>query len=454
MNHCRNLLLIAHAFPPSGGAGVRRVLKMVRYFSGAGWTITALAPKRGEYFAYPYDPSLQTQVPTTVKVIESFTPESIAMTPVVVEDRGSSRLTPAKKSTGLRTLYRSIYKATGPFVAIPESAIMWLPFAVWQGLRHIRRNRVDAIFATAPPFSALLIGTALSRLTGVPLVAEFRDAWIAEPARSRRQSVWRRQVEALQEAWVIRGSDVVVSVTEGVSRDFAHRYPNAERRNKFVTIPNGYDTDDRHLPSDVETPMGSTDDGQQYHIVHTGTLSGVRTPIHFLRALARLVDARPSLRSLLRVHFVGRCQRFDDGSIVEDQVNSLGLHDIVHIVGFVSREESLAWQRKADLLLLLVGVVPPEEVHRYGLAAKVFDYTLAERPILAISDEGPTAEYVRAAGIGEVISHQDPAGIVDVLERALVGNSHYAPDHDFIGAYDYHRLMSRLQHELIIRLGI
>lgn len=443
-NEKENLLIIAHAFPPSGGAGVRRVLKVVKYLSQWGWNIIVLAPRRGEHFAYPYDPLLLDKIPPTVQVVESFTPEQWMMTKDVAAGGGAHAQTTSTRLV-CTAAYRWLYRFVGGLLAVPESAITWLPFAVWRGLNLIHKHRIDVLLATGPPFSTLLIGTALKRLSGKPLVVEFRDAWIAEPARVY-ESQWRRRFEKKQETWVVRTSNCVVSVTEGVTQDFAQRYSKIVETDKFVTIPNGYDHSDFAVTEENRT---NPDLDTAFNIVYTGTLGGVRTPKYFLQAVRKMLTQRPQLRSQLNIHFVGRCGCFVDGSTIEDYVQTYGLEDIVDLVGFVSCEESLWYQRKADLLLLLVGVVPASEAKCYGLSAKVFDYTLAGKPVLAVAEDGATSDYVRASGIGEIVSHRDEIGIITAVERALEDRLHYAPNQEVIARYDYAALMSRLESVLL-----
>ncbi len=446
MNKVGNLLIIAHAFPPSGGAGVRRVLKVIKYLTRSGWQISVLSPHRGQHFAYPYDPDLCHQVPETVCVIETFAPERSLMTKSVAAGANNRNTSPTTSQFGLSTLYNIIYKrlkGLGQVIAIPELAVTWLPFAVWTGLKIIRQHKIDVILATAPPFSTLLTGATLKWLTGVPLVVEFRDAWIAEPARIYKTK-WRRQLEKHQETWVIQMASQIVSVTAGVTDDFMQRYAQGVKQTKFVTIPNGYDQADfsiSHLRS-----LKTKDD--RFNIVYTGALGGVRTPKYFLEAIQILLTQEPYWRSRLRITFVGLCIRFEDGLELRDYIEAYQLHDVVEMIGFVSREESLLYQRDADLLLLLIGIIPAHKSKTYGLSAKVFDYALAGKPVLALAEEGATADFMRAASIGQVVSHYDQAGIIEAVKRALGGTINYSPNETVIEQYDYTILGQKLDQVL------
>lgn len=43
--------------------------------------------------------------------------------------------------------------------------------------KYLKENPVDAIVSTGPPQSMHLIARQLSRATGIPWVADFRDPW-------------------------------------------------------------------------------------------------------------------------------------------------------------------------------------------------------------------------------------------------------------------------------------
>src|SRR3546814_7951690 len=63
----------------------------------------------------------------------------------------------------------------------PDKRVGWLPAARQRALHLFEEWRPDAIFATAPPFTALLIGYLLAKRARIPLIVEFRDRWSDDP---------------------------------------------------------------------------------------------------------------------------------------------------------------------------------------------------------------------------------------------------------------------------------
>ena len=73
-----------------------------------------------------------------------------------------------------------------------------VPDAVRAGTRAVREREIDVVLSTSPPNSVHVIAAAIARRTGVPLVADFRDSWLANPHRryERRSVRAKRAVEA------------------------------------------------------------------------------------------------------------------------------------------------------------------------------------------------------------------------------------------------------------------
>jgi hypothetical protein len=409
----KNLLIVSYDFPPTGGVAVRRLLQTIKYLDIFGWRITVLTAKDNLKSAHPrYDPELLQRLPSSVVLVRAFTPTFIKNAPEIYRK--------------LRT--------------------RWIPFAIWQGLRSIRRKRFRAILATAPVFQNLMVGGVLKEFAGVPLVLEFRDAWTAGPLRAARPLL-KNKLDSVLESWLIRRADKVIAVTEDMTRDFVNRYGYSASQDKFLTIANGYDESDRSFAASP-SPERATD-RSTFRIVYTGSLYGVRTSRYFLAAVRVLLDRRPDLRPKLRLTFVGHSSRFVEGDTIEQHITRFGLGENVEHVAFVSRKESLQFLSRGDLLLLLVGIVPPEKSRMYGLSAKVFDYMLAQKPVLAIAEEGPTADFVRAYKIGEVVSHFDQEGIIHAIERAIEGTLDYRPSADMLRKHDYSQLARRLESLLL-----
>jgi len=441
------VLVISYHFPPSGGSKTRRLLKFLKYLPQFRWTPIVLTTSGGTGFGF--DPSLLKVVPREVRVHRAFDLSSLLKRILPSSDRERfSRANPGtRNSNRLKKLAvwlcRQALSWTKKWTAIPDVfMLVWAPFAVSTGFRAIAREKADLIYSTAPPFSNHIVGVCLKKITKKPLIVDFRDAWTANPVRRRKYPTARHPIELLLEKIVIRNADLVVSTTDGMTQDFRRRY-GLEPAEKFVTLPNGYDREEFSIPDKAERNKC-----HKMRIVHTGHLRLERSPKPLLIALRRLFDEQPNLVDDLEVYLIGENQPFLDGKNIADYLNELGLESVVKLISHVPQPEAIRYQMSADILLLVIGVVPPEEISTYGVASKVFDYMLAGRPVLTLADPGPVSELVERTQIGPAFAPSDIEGIKQYLSDAVKafrrGRLEVKSNKEEIDRYDFRQLTGQL----------
>ncbi len=405
----RSALFIAYEFPPEGCRGTKRGLKFIKYLGLFGWKPIVLTVNCPNYEFH--DGTLMQELPGGVCVYRAFTAEKL-----FYRNRHSSGevvdTAAEKRDTSAQGLFHRIlvrlYHAVGGLLRVADSRVLWLPFAVAKGVWIAAAKHAELIFASGPSFTNHLVGAIVRRLTGIPLVVDFRDAWVSDPARTPGKR-WQTAALEAQERFVIRSSRRVTATTDGICDDLHLRY-GGDRR-KFVTITNGLDQDDfdRVVAPAIEPgprPM---------RIVHAGTLGGERSPLQFLKAIRLLRDAHPSVFQATSVIFVGQNSAFRDGKTIESYLEELGLDGRVVLTGFVSRRESLDFMSTADILLLIIGDVPVAKRRVYGISAKIYDYALIGKPVITIAGDGASADMARYLGTGPVLHPSDEQAIVDCI---------------------------------------
>ena len=271
----KTVLVIANIFPPAGGAGVQRTAKFVKYLPHFGWEPIVLTPNR---ITSPMrDDSLLRDIPPNTRIIRTFTLEPMEE---------------ARRISAFYFLYGALR-----VLSIPDLSIWWVPWGIWHGYRELRRKAVDAIYVTGSPFSSYFIGVALKKLTGIPLVIDFRDGWTMDPNYNFWWVLrWRNPIERLMQDAVVSYADKVIVVAEGMRDSFVTRYGDEE---VFVTIRNGFD------PDDFVEPRAGLEKGR-FNIVYTGNLwIPSSRPDAFLRAVKRIVEEDTDVRKDLSVTFVG-----------------------------------------------------------------------------------------------------------------------------------------------------
>jgi glycosyltransferase involved in cell wall biosynthesis len=442
------VLVISYDFPPTGGSKTRRLLKFLKYLPKFHWTPIVLTSKSRTPFGY--DPSLMEMIPQETHVHRAFDLSSSLKRIFPFSHNGQSAVTatlerrPMERSskTYLGRLCREVLSYIKRCTAIPDVFILWAPFAVAVGFKAIKREEVDVIYSTGPPFSNHIIGMCLKGLTKKPLILDFRDAWTANPVRRMKYPAVRHHIELFLEKIAIRNADLVISTTEGITQDFRRRYELGSTT-KFITLPNGYDRDEFCLP--VETKKEWRD---KIRIVHTGILRLERSPKPLLLALQQLFDEHPTLEHSFEVYLIGENKPFIDGKKITDYISEFDLASVVKVIGHVPQQEALQYQMSADILLLVIGVVAPEDVLTYGIASKVFDYMVAGRPVLTLADPGPVSELVERTEIGPVFAPSDIDGIKQYLLAAVeafkAGQLEIKSNKQEIDKYDFQKITGEL----------
>ncbi|MBI4505185.1 MAG: glycosyltransferase [Chloroflexi bacterium] len=398
----RALLVLAHAFPPTGGAGVQRIAKFVKYLPAQGWWPTVVSAPLGLYA--DRDADLAADVPAGVQVVRTPSLELPAGAVDALRLAGAGDDGPGAEGRRLggraagAVLRRAAYAAYRA-LAIPDRHVGWVPFAVAAGLGLARRQRFDAILATGNPFSAFVAARLLAAALRRPLVLDYRDAWTLNPYRQDRHTArWR--AEARLERWVLGGAAGVLCATEPMCEDLAAAYPAWAAR--FVALQNGYDPAD--LAGIAPQPL------RPFSVVYAGKFTPYRRPDTVLRATAALRAARPDQAADLRLVFVG-----DLDAAARALADALRLSPGVEWLGYRAHREALGYVLGAQALLLVGGG------HRSEQTTKVFEYLAAGKPVLAVvPPDGAAADVLRASpGGGYLAWPPTPAHVAVQLVRLL-----------------------------------
>ena len=177
----------------------------------------------------------------------------------------------------------------------PDGLVGWLPSAVWHGLRAARIHRPDVLYSTSKPETAHLVALIVHRLTGLPWVADFRDAWTLNPFGpvSGVSGPMADASERLERAVVANASFMTV-VDESI--DLLGVGDGDARR---VVIRNGVDPDD--LPEPGARPGRS----ERFRLSHVGTLYGSRDAAPVFAAIRELLARGTIDRDRFELRIVG-----------------------------------------------------------------------------------------------------------------------------------------------------
>jgi glycosyltransferase involved in cell wall biosynthesis len=362
------VLLVTMYFPPAGGAGVHRPLKLARHLAELGIDVHVLAPDDPKWVHR--DASLRPPAGVPVHRVRNYGPPARLRADELFGTGPLDRL-------GTRALI------TFRRLLVPDASVIWSLNAAREARRLVRDSGFDVVLTTSPPISVNLVGLAGKR-AGARWVADLRDSFLT-PDR-RRHVRGERQLGRL----VARQADAIVTATRGIADEMRALAPAGP----VELIENACDFEDFEGLAYRR--------GERFRLTHTGSFVGRRDARPFFEALARTNGATVA-------RFVGGLRASD-----EPFIRSLGLGDRLEVVPFQPHDRTLELQRDSDALLLLLAESGP--AGKKILSAKLFEYLAAGRPILAVvPPDGEAAEVIRAANAGVVVAPDDVDGIAAAL---------------------------------------
>ena len=384
------VLFVTYYFPPSGGSGVQRPLKMARYLPDAGLDVTVLTVDPA-HAAYPDpDPTMLADVPPEVAVVRTKAWDPYAAYAALLGKRKAETVGVGfvKGGGGRKEALARWLRAN---VFLPDARVGWVPYALRAARRLHAARPFDAVVTTAPPMSLHLVGLGFARATGVPWVADFRDPWTDryDVQGLPRTALALRLDRALERA-VLRRATRVVAVSPSLAAAL-----EARRGGPVSLIPNGFD------PADFPAPAPPVD-RDAFRLAFVGNFLGQQDAPGLWRALARLRADAPG-PDRLRLRLVGNV---DPG--VAASLAAHGLADLVESVPYVPHAEAVGEMRRAAVLLLPVNRTAGAEAIVTG---KLFEYLGSGRPVLGVGPvAGDAARLVAEARAGAFFDWDDAEG--------------------------------------------
>ena len=393
----KRVLIITSYWPPSGGSGVQRWLKMSKYLPENGWQPVIYTPEEGEYPIL--DPSLEKDVAPEAEIIRR---------PIVEPYTLYKKFLGIKKS---ETVKAGFINETGNHKAwkerlsiwirgnlfIPDARCWWVKPSVRYLKEYLKNHPVDAIISTGPPHSMHLIAMKLKEDLGIPWIADFRDPWTEiDYYDELHLSRWADRKHHKLEYEVLTKADKIVTI----GWECAKGLGKLGNRNVRV-IPNGYDWD--FDPNEEKAPLT-----KEFTLTHLGVVGPARNAPVLWQALQELKNEVNGFGKALKIRFVGQVDR----SVIES-MESCGLTENMELIPHVPHDEVKQLQESSQVLLLLINNAPNAKGIVTG---KLYEYLASLRPIFAIGPEdGDAARVIKEAQAGQTVGFEDKEQMKGVL---------------------------------------
>lgn len=380
------VLIITYYWPPSGGSGVQRWLKFVKYLPQVGWQPYVFTPENPSFDIK--DPSLLKHVPDEVEVIhfpiwEPY--DAFFKISKIVGGASSNKPTAVVGSKKKSVFQRVSTWVRGNFF-IPDPRKFWVRPSVEFLEEFLEANAITRIITTGPPHSMHLIGLKLKqRNPKIMWVADFRDPWSEWGFLDTLAltSFARKQHKKL-EAKVLKTADRVITITPFYVRHFT-RLGNR----KVDLLTNGFDEDDFR-----DMVYAKAD---RFVIRHVGIVNEKCDPRPFMQALAEWYHENPEMSGKVVVEFIGEVHPDFKRFVMESDA----LRDLVNFNGSIPHGELMKRYGSSSLLLLVLTGYKDAEGYMPG---KLFEYIATGLPILGIGPEqGDAANLLNESGAGRML---------------------------------------------------
>jgi glycosyltransferase involved in cell wall biosynthesis len=401
----KKVLIVTYYFPPSGGSGVQRTLKFVKYLRDFGWEPVVLTARDADYPAL--DAGLEKEIPDGVAVYRAplFEPYKMYRRFTGRQANESSDMaTLSLDGTQKRKWSERISEFIRAGFFVPDARMTWLYPAVRLGKKICQEHDIHIIYTSAPPYTTHLIGRRLARWSRKPWVADFRDSWIGWLSTPQWRPFWAASLERRMEKAVLAQASRILTVSNGVKEDLLSRHP-ALRDDRWLLLPNGYDAKDFNICVPEKSDY--------FTITYTGSMYGNRNPGALLQALENLCQSEPEFVVRIRIRIVGRV-----GESILQRIRTSPVNHLFEYIPYVTHQISLRYLLSSDAALLIIDDAP---ANKGIVTGKVFEYIGAGLPILALAPEGDAADLIRQHQLGIVVPPNDVEQIIEAIKILCAG---------------------------------
>lgn len=392
----KKVLIISYYWPPAGGGGVMRWLKMSNYLSQEStWKPIIFKPKGANYLIK--DETLCDQV-SEIETIEYpiWEPNNILLRlgfKSVLKQVASGGIGASDKN---QSYLKKFFVWVRSNFFIPDARAFWVKPASAYLFKHLKENPVDAIISTGPPHSVHLIANQLKDKLGVKWVVDYRDPWtfidffddlnLTKRALNKHMSL---------EKEVMKNADAVVTVSKSWARELENLY-----NIPVEVIHNGYDPND-FKSFDLKA-------SNKFTITHIGSLNKDRNPLLLWKTLSELKSEKPEMVANIKIRIIGTIS-----NEVNEAVKAYGLESVVSIEHYMPHAEVLNALKSSNISMLLIndtsnkgGIIP----------GKLYEYLAIGNPILVIGNkEGDSAEIINQCKAGKIFGYNEVSALKNYL---------------------------------------
>lgn len=389
----KKVLIISYYWPPVGGSGVQRWLKMSRYLRDKGWEPVIYTPENPSFGSI--DESLLNEVPKGLEVIKLPIWEPYQLFSRLKGKTGPITASDVRIKKNKKFLDKLSLWIRGNFF-IPDPRIFWIKPSVKFLPDILKANHIKAVITTGPPHSLHLIGEKLKRKTGIPWIADFRDPWtdwdLYEEFSMTPIAKWKHKK---LEKKVLQNADKIFTINNYYKEKLEVLGGRAVN-----VIGNGFDE------NDFKAFSYKRDD--KFSIRHIGIVDEMRDPSPFIEVFN--VFLKEHENENVELEFIGNVADTFKEWVEKNPVVS----DHVYFTPYQPHSEIIKKYEHTEVLLL---VLTKSEHAAGNTTGKIYEYLASGARILALGPEkGEVADILKITEAGKIVDPDNIERIKLVLE--------------------------------------
>jgi len=411
------VLVISYYFPPMGFSGVQRITKFVKYMKDFDWEPTVLTINPKTYYAF--DESLLREVEDAKVRIVRTNPKD-----------PTQRLFSQSKLKN--DFSRKILNRVSQTFLLPDNKRGWMSDALKVASELLQNEKHDIIFATAPPYTTFRIGDELKRKFDIPLILDYRDAWLDDVLSWYPTPIHRTIVKKMEQRVLLNTNKIIV-YTRQLKEHLLINYPFLSSEDIKI-IPHGFDEED------FQFEFQSTKPKDKMRITYSGVFYDERTPKYFVEAVKRLFYEYPELSNKIEFCFVGNFKKKYDKLI-----NNVDLKNSFNIVGYIDHKDSVKYLLDSDILWLMIR--HSKNPHLVA-TSKLYEYFGTRKTILGCVPDGAASQLLKEYQSSFITHPEDINGIKSAIfsiYQQYSKNQLPKPKDDFVNKFN----RKTLTHELV-----
>ena len=414
------ILIIANHFPPLALGGVQRPLKFAKYLPEYGW-----------------DPVVLTITPKKLIVADEFLLKEALDSGIKIERTGKGLTNTSNIVTRVqRQTFRKMKYYYSSLVHIPDSSIGWKTKAVKKAIElWDTYGGFNIIFATAPPYSNLLVAQELKKKFKVPLVIDYREGWVDSPLNTYPTAYHKMQNERLEKA-VLRDADKVITNNRRMKELLISHY-SQNSYNDIKIYPNGYDKRDIDFAASKNLPYLT-----KMRFTYSGSLNSKGLKLYF-KSIKSLLTHHPEINDEIEFCYIGLTPK----SLVRT-AKELGIMDNLNLTGFLNHHEFVKYLLASDVLFLHMKRGENDDAIVPGVLG---NYIGSRKNILGCIPDGESEKLLKEYRASKIVTDFNPDTISEAMfDYYQLFNKKKLPEANpaIVEKYEYKQYIEELSKEL------